>query len=86
MFCEHSLISHVIFQLQAYRNLSGETAIAVATGTGKVATRVIQTGLGGDRERNMVAFAEQALILLRDVLTGAVALREPSEDHAPASL
>ncbi|KZP21357.1 hypothetical protein FIBSPDRAFT_509720 [Athelia psychrophila] len=66
---------------------SGETAIAVGTKSGKVATRIVQTGLGGDRERNMVAFAEHALLLLRDVLKGTAELRElPIEKAAPSSL
>ena len=31
-------------------------------------TREVETGLGGDREGNMVAFAEEALKLLRDAV------------------
>ena len=31
-------------------------------------TREVETGLGGDREGNMVAFAEEALKLLRDIV------------------
>ena len=47
-------------------------------------TRIVQTGLGGDRERNMVAFAEHSLILLRDVLKGTVELRELSPTETAA--
>lgn len=44
-------------------------AVAVATEQGTY-TREVETGLGGDREKNMVAFAAEALKLLRDVLRG----------------
>lgn len=44
-------------------------ALAVATEQGTY-TREMETGLGGDREKNMVAFATEALKLLRDVLKG----------------
>lgn len=44
-------------------------ALAVA-GIGGTITREVETGLGGDREANMVAFAVEALNLLRDVLKG----------------
>lgn len=44
-------------------------ALAVATEQGTY-TREVETGLGGDREKNMVAFAAEALKLLRDVLKG----------------
>lgn len=42
-------------------------AVASSTGT---ATREVETGLGGDREGNMVRFAVEALKLLRDVIVG----------------
>ena len=48
----------------------GRVALAVASKSGPVVTRTVDTGLGNDREANMVAFAEHALLLLRDVLTG----------------
>ena len=61
--------------LTIYSSLSfcspGRVALAVASKSGQVITRVVDTGLGNDRERNMVAFAEHALYLLRDVLTAA---------------
>jgi hypothetical protein len=33
-------------------------------------TRELSTGLGGDREANMVQFAVEALSLLKDVIKG----------------
>lgn len=36
--------------------------------------------MGNDRERNMVAFSEQALRLLLDVLTGAEVLHESGSE------
>ena len=48
----------------------GYVALAVARGEGGTVTREVETGLGGEREGNMVAFAEEALRLLRDVLMG----------------
>jgi hypothetical protein len=45
----------------------------VASPTGTY-TREVDTGLGGDREKNMVAFADEALKLLRDVLNGTAKL------------
>jgi hypothetical protein len=47
----------------------GYVALAVATDRGTF-TRELSTGLGGDREKNMVAFAVEALKLLRDVVKG----------------
>ncbi|MCJ1259387.1 hypothetical protein MMC24_007224 [Lignoscripta atroalba] len=47
----------------------GYVALAVATASGTV-TREVETGLGGKREENMVAFAVEALTLLRDVIKG----------------
>lgn len=44
-------------------------ALAVAGEEGTI-TREVETGLGGDREANMVTFAVEALSLLRDVLRG----------------
>lgn len=44
-------------------------ALAVATESG-VYQRELSTGLGGDREGNMVAFAVEGLALLRDVIKG----------------
>lgn len=44
-------------------------ALAVATEQGTY-TREVETGCGGEREKNMVAFAAEALKLLRDVMKG----------------
>jgi len=57
----------------------GRVTLAVASKSGQVTTRVVDTGLGSDRERNMVAFAEHALYLLRDVLTIAEAEKTGDE-------
>ena len=48
---------------------SGYVALAVATENG-VYKRELSTGLGGDREANMIQFAVEALGLLRDVIKG----------------
>ncbi|KAF2268490.1 putative competence/damage-inducible CinA family protein [Lojkania enalia] len=45
----------------------GYVALAVASEKGTV-TREVDTELGGNREANMVRFAEEALKLLRDVI------------------
>lgn len=47
----------------------GYVALAVATEKG-TSTKEAETGLGGDREGNMVAFAVEGLNLLRDVIKG----------------
>lgn len=48
----------------------GYVALAVARGEGKeTVTREVTTG-EGVRERNMVAFAVEALVLVRDVVKG----------------
>ncbi|KAL9096486.1 MAG: hypothetical protein Q9165_001483 [Trypethelium subeluteriae] len=49
----------------------GYVALAVA-GEAGVATREVETGLGGDRVANMVRFAVEALSLVRDVVKGTV--------------
>ena len=49
--------------------IRGYVALAVSTDRGTY-TREVETGLGGDREKNMVAFAAEALKLLRDVMRG----------------
>lgn len=36
----------------------------------RIYTKEVETGLGGDREANMIAFAVEALGLLKDVLRG----------------
>ncbi|MCJ1236224.1 hypothetical protein MMC14_004202 [Varicellaria rhodocarpa] len=51
----------------------GYVALAVATEQGTY-TREAETGLGGDRQKNMVAFALEGLKLLRDVLKGEAKL------------
>jgi hypothetical protein len=48
---------------------SGYIALAVATETGTY-KRELNTGLGPDREANMIAFAVESLKLLRDVIKG----------------
>jgi len=48
---------------------SGYVALAVAV-DGKVYSREVETGLGTDREQNMVAFAVEALKLVKDVIQG----------------
>jgi hypothetical protein len=47
----------------------GYVALAVTSKDGTV-TREVETGLGGDREGNMVRFAYEALVLVRDVIVG----------------
>ncbi|KAL9133815.1 MAG: hypothetical protein Q9175_005005 [Cornicularia normoerica] len=47
----------------------GYVALAVATEK-DTSTKEAETGLGGDREGNMVAFAVEGLKLLRDVIKG----------------
>ncbi|RFU34323.1 hypothetical protein B7463_g2023, partial [Scytalidium lignicola] len=51
----------------------GSVALAVATENGSYKREVL-TGLGGDRQANMVAFAVEALTLLRDVIKGEAKL------------
>ena len=48
---------------------SGYVALAVSTDRGEY-VKELDTGLGGDREKNMVAFAIEALKLVRDVIKG----------------
>jgi hypothetical protein len=48
---------------------SGYVALAVATESGSYKKELL-TGLGSDREGNMIAFAVEALTLLRDVIKG----------------
>jgi hypothetical protein len=48
---------------------SGYVALAVATEKGTY-TRELSTGLGMDREANMIQFAVEALTLLKDVIKG----------------
>ena len=47
----------------------GYVALAVAAEKGTF-TREVETGLGGDREGNMVRFAVEALKLVKDAITG----------------
>ena len=47
----------------------GYVALAVATESGTY-TRELSTGLGGDREGNMIEFAAEGLGFLRDVVKG----------------
>ncbi|MCJ1439054.1 hypothetical protein MMC27_008445 [Xylographa pallens] len=46
---------------------SGYVALAVATANGTY-TQEVETGLGGDREKNMIAFAIIALNFLKDII------------------
>lgn len=46
----------------------GYVALAIATEKG-THTREVETGLGGDREKNMIAFALAALEFLKDVIS-----------------
>jgi len=48
----------------------GYAALAVAAEGQETLTRELETGLGGDREGNMVAFAVGALELVREVILG----------------
>lgn len=54
-------------------DFSGYVALAVATEMGTF-TREVETGLEGDREGNMVAFAGEALGFVRDVMKGEAKL------------
>jgi hypothetical protein len=56
-------------KINADQNTSGYLAIAVATSSGTY-KKELSTGLGADRESNMIAFAVEALTLLRDVVKG----------------
>lgn len=47
----------------------GYVALAVATAK-ETYTKEAETGLGGDREGNMVVFAVEGLKLLKDVIKG----------------
>ncbi|TVY37869.1 hypothetical protein LOCC1_G007396 [Lachnellula occidentalis] len=47
----------------------GYVALAVATESGTY-KRELSTGHGGDREANMIQFAVEGLVLLRDVIKG----------------
>jgi nicotinamide mononucleotide (NMN) deamidase PncC len=47
----------------------GYVALAVASEKGTI-TREIETGLGGNREANMVRFAVEGLKLVRDAIKG----------------
>lgn len=51
-----------------YGDPAGHTCVGII-GPGRTATRTLRTG-SGDREANMIAFAEAALTLLRDSLKG----------------
>ena len=53
--------------------IRGYVALAVATGQG-THTKEVETGLGGDREENMIAFSVEALRLLKEVMKGEAKL------------
>ncbi|KAL3423506.1 hypothetical protein PVAG01_05253 [Phlyctema vagabunda] len=46
----------------------GYVALAIATDKGEVFTKELDTGLGTDREANMVAFAHEGLLFLKEVI------------------
>lgn len=48
-------------------------ALAVSAEKG-TSTKEVETGLGGDREGNMVAFAAESLKFLKDVIQGTTKL------------
>jgi len=48
----------------------GYVALAVDCADGRTFTREVETGLGGDREANMVRFVEEGLRFLKEVITG----------------
>lgn len=52
----------------------GYVALAVAVNAHDTITKEVETGLGGDREANMVAFAHEALRLLKDAINGEAKL------------
>ena len=60
----------------------GRVALAVASKSGPVVTRTVDMGLGNNREANMVAFAEHALHLLWDVLTGEEGEKTGADDQS----
>ena len=75
-FC-HCNHQHIFWQRAALRGLvtngtlycRGYVALAVATDK-ETSTKEAETGLGGDREGNMIAFAVEGLKLLREVIKG----------------
>ncbi|EGN97171.1 hypothetical protein SERLA73DRAFT_183812 [Serpula lacrymans var. lacrymans S7.3] len=56
-----------------FLHVAGRTYIAFVSRAGGVAVRMVDTGLA-DREKNMIAFTEAALQLIRDVLSGEAQL------------
>lgn len=60
----------------------GRVALAVASKSGPVVTRTVDMWLGNDREANMVVFAEHALRLLQDVLTGEEGKKTGADDKS----
>lgn len=54
---------------QTRNRTPGYVALAVSSEKGEV-SREVETGLGADREANMLRFAEEALALLKAVLEG----------------
>ncbi|KAI9678514.1 MAG: hypothetical protein M1822_007457 [Bathelium mastoideum] len=63
----------------------GYVALAVAGESG-VATKEVETGLGGDRVGNMVRFAVEALGLVRDVLNGSAKLEATGGGEAETKI
>lgn len=64
-----------MFDVGNYKKKSkGRTNLVVVSEEGMV-TRTVDTG-SEERGHNMVAFAEAALVLIRDVLTGRVKLEK----------
>ncbi|KAF1809051.1 hypothetical protein P152DRAFT_404099 [Eremomyces bilateralis CBS 781.70] len=58
---------------QSKNRTTGYVALAVSSEKG-TATKELNTGLGGDREANMVAFAIEAMRLVKEVLKGEAKL------------
>lgn len=48
--------------------ISGYVALAVANENGSTLSTELDTGHGGDREKNMIAFAVKALELVKEVI------------------
>ena len=51
----------------------GYVALAIAT-ENETYTKEVETGLGGDREKNMIAFSVEALTALKEVIKGKAEL------------
>ena len=63
------MLNHSSWATRLMRAIRGYVALAVSSEQGTF-TREVETGLGKDRTGNMVRFAAEGLILLRDVIKG----------------